>query len=167
MNALGHLPVAAAASATVSFELGWPLWQRLAGLGLSVALAMVPDCDNTKPWQAFAEKFHRMTRLKALNHRRLTHSWMIPAALIHTDPTWAMVALMTGPGSHVGADAIFGEGGVPLFLWFGRFGLHLPMGGWLERITAFVLAIYAALALAIGPSGVVQLADAVVTMGRS
>lgn len=164
MNAKGHLPVAAAVSATVSWELGWPLWQRLAGLGLTVALAMTPDIDNTKPWQAFAEKFHRFTRLKALNHRRLTHSWMIPAALIHADPTWAMIALMSGPASHVGADAIFGEGGVPLFLWFGRFGLHLPMGGKLEALVALLALGFAAITLVAGPGAPVQLADHLVSL---
>lgn len=155
MNSVGHLPVAAATSVTVSWALELPMWQRIPSALLAVMVAMVPDSDNTKPWKKIAGKMPGVWA----NHRRITHMWLIPALIYYLDHSWVMIAIVTGIASHVGADLLFGEGGVPMFLWHLRFGLHLPMGGVLELIVGFTVGAYAICALLLGPNGPALMAE--------
>lgn len=154
MNRNGHLAVAALSAATVSWQLDQPLWQRALSPVVALATAMAPDVDNTRWWQEIRQHVPVKVVRKALNHRGITHSWLVPVGLWFTQdsPAWAFVALVVGYASHLVADALFGKTGVPLLGWGWHFGLRLPMGARLENGATVAATAYSALVVLAGPT---------------
>jgi membrane-bound metal-dependent hydrolase YbcI (DUF457 family) len=165
MNRNGHLAMAALSSATVSWQLDQPLWQRALSPIVALATAMAPDVDNTRWWQEIRQHVPVKVVRQALNHRGTTHSWLVPLLMYWSqdDPSWVFVALIVGYASHLVADALFGKTGVPTVGWGFHLGLRLPMGKSLENGTTIVATAYAALVIAVGP--VTPLAIAVRSVG--
>jgi membrane-bound metal-dependent hydrolase YbcI (DUF457 family) len=102
-----------------------------------------------------------------MQHRGLAHWWGIPAALAvavylgRFPAELAPVALgvVTGWGSHIAGDLMFGRGnaryglkrGVPLLPWGWHVGLGLKADGWTEHaVNALLLPAAGWLALTIG-----------------
>lgn len=153
MNRNGHLAFAALTASTVSWELHQPLWQRALSPVVALATAMAPDVDNSRWWQQIRKRVPSHVVRSALRHRGLTHSWLMPVLIwkSQAEPSWVFVALVAGYASHLLADALFGETGVPVLLWWWHVGLRLPMAGWLEASTAVATTGYAACSALVGP----------------
>jgi membrane-bound metal-dependent hydrolase YbcI (DUF457 family) len=154
VNRNGHLAMAALSAAAVSWQLDQPLWQRALSPVVALATAMAPDVDNTRWWQEIRQHVPIKVVRQALNHRGITHSWLVPLLMYKSqaDPSWVFVALVVGYASHLAADAVFGKTGIPLLLWFWHFGLRLPMGARLENAATVAATAYAALVILAGPT---------------
>ena len=155
MMSPGHLAFSAAAWTTVAAAVDVPVWQRCAGMVYVLATATLPDCDQSEGWKMLVPNGGFIASV--LSHRRLTHSWMLPAFLLYSDwlPAhhidWAVLAIATSWLGHILADFLFGRGGVPLIGWGFRWGLELPMRGLLEAGTGIACTVYAVLTVWAGP----------------
>ena len=147
----------------------------LAGVAVSALCAAItaggwtsPDVDN----QPLAKEFDSLVPDEVLGnggplgHRRLAHSWLLPAAAWWAwgrnavgVPTWALCVpegALYGWVSHLVMDLVFGERGyghpkgVPLFLWWGHVGFGRPNEGplalWTSR-AAVILSLWWAIGL--------------------
>lgn len=151
METWAHTSLATAAA--VAFAHVCPA--SLVDVAVTIAVAAVtgggkasPDLDNCGKSKAIdgALPDEALGGGGPLGHRQLLHSWMIPTAawiLLAPHATGPALAALrgavTGWGSHIASDAVFGlpgpghGRGVPLILWYVRFGGWLRANGWLEH----------------------------------
>jgi membrane-bound metal-dependent hydrolase YbcI (DUF457 family) len=153
VNRNGHLGGALLTASAVSWQLDQPLWQRALSPIVALATAMAPDVDNTRWWQQIRKRIPIKIVRQALRHRGLTHSWLVPLLMYKSqdDPSWVFIALIAGYASHILCDALFGDGGVPVLLWYWYLGIQLPMGKRLEDAATVTATVYGSMIIFLGP----------------
>ena len=137
----------------------WELPPTQVGVMCAVAAAtgggiLSPDIDNRKA----AKTIDGIVPDEALGgggplgHRQITHWWGWPALLaawLTYDPplpvavSWMLWGVVAGWGSHVAGDALLGAAGyghgkgVPLLLWWVRFGTGIDCGSLFARVVSY------------------------------
>jgi membrane-bound metal-dependent hydrolase YbcI (DUF457 family) len=158
--------VAGAALAMYAHQPLWVAVPSAAVASLTAGGRFSPDADQYKGWKLF-DKYtpdELLGRGGPLQHRGITHWWLIPAAVgagLYVAGggawwVWWAWVLLAGWVSHLLLDFVFGQAdpwahrgpGVPFWPWWGHHGVGLDAGGWLERrILVPVLAAAGAVAL--------------------
>jgi hypothetical protein len=170
-----HRLLAGSAWLAGSVTLALPWWQVVVGVPLAVAAANVPDVDDTRWWRKVDRALpdEDLGGCGPLNHRGLMHWWGLPAAIAlalslgaSTDPNRLVTVLMvcawaavTGWGSHVVGDFVFGQRGrgvprgVPLAPWGVHVGLGFDATGGLAAVTARLAPLAALIWCAVTVTG--------------
>jgi hypothetical protein len=155
VNRQHHVLIGAVAGMGYAAAQGLPSWQCLISAGLAGMAGPAPDVDNRRWWK-------RLDRLLPdewlghggpLQHRGLTHWWVLPAVgwtvAAHEAPeAWWVFAMLAGWISHLAGDLAFGEAnryahrgpGVPIGPWFWHVGVGLKSGGLAETVLTPVIA---------------------------
>ena len=147
MTRTGHRLLGASCGLAVATVAGQAAVMAVAVATVAAVVAPWPDVDQRSWWKPLA-RFHR-----AFRHRRLTHWWGLPTALLPVlfflpGPTlWLLAAPLAGWYSHLLGDWVFGKRGpavtgwrgpgIPLAPWWGYHGLGLKCGGTAERYGAW------------------------------
>jgi hypothetical protein len=158
MNHRHHVLVGATAGLGYSVAQGLPGWQCLVGAALGGIAGPLPDLDNHRWWKRLDRVLpdEWLGHGGPLQHRGLTHWWVLPAAAwmaaVSAAPAaWGVFAALAGWISHLAGDLLFGEAdryghrgpGIPLGPWFGYVGLGLKSGGLSEAVLAPLISIAA------------------------
>jgi LexA-binding, inner membrane-associated putative hydrolase len=159
VNHRHHVLIGAAAGLGYAAVQGLSGWQCLAGAGLGGLAGPLPDVDNHRWWKRLDRVLpdEWLGHGGPLQHRGLTHWWVLPAAgwvaaTRGMPGAWWLFALLAGWVSHLAGDLLFGEAdryahrgpGIPLGPWFGHVGLGLKSGGLSEAVLAPLIALAAA-----------------------
>lgn len=158
MNHRHHVLMGAVAGLGAAAAQGLPAWQCAASAGLGSLAGPLPDVDNHRWWKRL-DRFVPDEWLGyggPLQHRGLTHWWVLPAAAWiaaqRLEPgAWWLLALVVGWASHLVGDLVFGQAdrychrgpGVPLGPWFWHVGVGLKSGGPGESLIAPLVAVLA------------------------
>jgi membrane-bound metal-dependent hydrolase YbcI (DUF457 family) len=150
--------VAGAALAVYAHQPLWVAVPSAAVASLTAGGRFSPDADQYKAWKLF-DKYtpdELLGRGGPLQHRGITHWWLIPAAVgagLYVAGggawwVWWVWVLLAGWVSHLLLDFVVGQGwggrgdGIPVWPWWGHVGLGLDAGGLLERFVLVpVLAV--------------------------
>ena len=176
MHGPAHRLLGAAAGAALGIQQGWPAWQTTTAAVLAAVTSngrLSPDGDLYRGWR-LADRILPDEALGMggpMQHRGITHWWVLPAvagaALAVVAAPWWAWALLAGWISHLAGDFAFGQAaqgrapGIPIAPWWGRVGLGLDSGGWVEtgvRAVALptILAWQACLVVGLDPVAAVE-----------
>lgn len=136
MTRTGHHLFGAACGMAAGQALGWSTASTVGAAIVAAAAAVLPDIDQRHWWR------RTLGQARALQHRRLTHWWGLPAVLVLLLPAltgparWLFACALIGWVSHLAGDWVFGKRppwqagtgrgpGIPLAPWWAYHGLNL------------------------------------------
>lgn len=163
MNGPHHSMIGASTGASIAALSGH-------GIGWVIAGALIAGATSAGPTSPDMDQDHRWQRLDGatpdealggggpLKHRGITHWWALPVVasmilwwsdirLTVDGAAWPIEGALflgaVGWASHIVADAVFGQGGVPLVGWFGNVGVELEQDGVLASLAAWMSVVFA------------------------